>query len=191
MRKRISKSTMVVEKVYSVKPAEEMFTSFKLKGRQWSNLDKLEKIQEREIRRMFKYLTVKTMMDEKTYLRSLRERSTIDQTVTFVKEVAVPQNYEVVQDIVLGAMRVGKNYLKTFIEEAEVVKAIGEEKHNMMMEISITVGKALRASEMEGRKPLWESTPEEFGLTAKDLNSSSMRRLDDVQENLNAIRKQT
>jgi hypothetical protein len=124
MRKRISKSTTVAEKVYSVKPAEEMFTSFKLKGRQWSNLDKLEKIQEREIRRMFKYLTVKTMMDEKTYLRSLRERSTIDQTVTFVKEVAVPQNYEVVQDIVLGAMRVGKNYLKTFIEEAEVVKAI-------------------------------------------------------------------
>ncbi len=124
MRKRITKSTMVVEKVYSVKPAEEMFTSFKLKGRQWSNLDKLEKIQEREIRRMFKYLTVKTMMDEKTYLRSLRERSTIDQTVTFVKEVAVPQSYEVVQDIVLGAMRVGKNYLKTFIEEAEVVKAI-------------------------------------------------------------------
>ena len=124
MRKRITKPTMVAEKVYSVKPAEEMFTSFKLKGRQWSNLDKLEKIQEREIRRMFKYLTVKTMMDKKTYLRSLRERSTIDQTVTFVKEVAVPQNYEVVQDIVLGAMRVGKNYLKTFIEEAEIVKAI-------------------------------------------------------------------
>jgi len=124
MRKRITKSTTVVEKVYSVKPAEEMFTSFKLKGRQWSNLDKLDKIQEREIRRMFKYLTVKTMMDEKTYLRSLRERSTIDQTVTFVKEVAVPQDYEVVQDIVLGAMRVGKNYLKTFIEEAEIVKAI-------------------------------------------------------------------
>jgi hypothetical protein len=124
MRKRITKSTTVAEKVYSVKPAEEMFTSFKLKGRQWSNLDKLEKIQEREIRRMFKYLTVKTMMDEKTYLRSLRERSTIDQTVTFVKEIAVPQDYEVVQDIVLGAMRVGKNYLKTFIEEAEIVKAI-------------------------------------------------------------------
>jgi len=124
MRKRITKSTTVVEKVYSVKPAEEMFNAFSIKGRQLSNLDKLEKIQEREIRRMFKYLTVKTMMDEKTYLRSLRERSTIDQTVTFVKEVAVPQDYEVVQDIVLGAMRVGKNYLKTFIEEAEVVKVI-------------------------------------------------------------------
>jgi len=115
---------MVVEKVYSVKPAEEMFNAFSIKGRQLSNLDKLEKIQEREIRRMFKYLTVKTMMDEKTYLRSLRERSTIDQTVTFVKEVAVPQDYEVVQDIVLGTMKVGKNYLKTFIEEAEVVKVI-------------------------------------------------------------------
>lgn len=124
MRKRITKSTTVVEKVYSVKPAEEMFNAFSIKGRQLSNLDKLEKIQEREIRRMFKYLTVKTMMDEKTYLRSLRERSTIDQTVTFVKEVAVPQDYEVVQDIVLGTMKVGKNYLKTFIEEAEVVKVI-------------------------------------------------------------------
>jgi hypothetical protein len=124
MRKRITKSTMVAEKVYSVKPAEEMFNAFSIKGRQLSNLDKLEKIQEREIRRMFKYLTVKTMMDEKTYLRSLRERSTIDQTVTFVKEVAVPQDYEVVQDIVLGTMKVGKNYLKTFIEEAEIVKAI-------------------------------------------------------------------
>ena len=74
---------------------------------------------------------------------------------------------------------------------AEVVKAISEEKQNMMMEISITVGKALRASELEGRKPLWESTPEELGLDRSDLNSSSMRRLDDVQENLNAIRKQT
>lgn len=124
MRKRITKSTMVAEKVYSVKPAEEMFNAFSIKGRQLSTLDKLEKIQEREIRRMFKYLTVKTMMDEKTYLRSLRERSTIDQTVTFVKEVAVPQDYEVVQDIVLGTMKVGKNYLKTFIEEAEVVKVI-------------------------------------------------------------------
>jgi hypothetical protein len=124
MRKRITKSTTVVEKVYSVKPAEEMFNAFSIKGRQLSNLDKLEKIQEREIRRMFKYLTVKTMMDEKTYLRSLRERSTIDQTVTFVKEVAVPQDYEVVQDIFLGTMKVGKNYLKTFIEEAEVVKVI-------------------------------------------------------------------
>jgi hypothetical protein len=124
MRKRITTSTTVVEKVYSVKPAEEMFNAFSIKGRQLSNLDKLEKIQEREIRRMFKYLTVKTMMDEKTYLRSLRERSTIDQTVTFVKEVAVPQDYEVVQDIVLGTMKVGKNYLKTFIEEAEVVKVI-------------------------------------------------------------------
>ena len=71
------------------------------------------------------------------------------------------------------------------------LKAIAEEKQNMMMEISITVGKALRASELEGRKPLWESTPEEFGLDRADLNSSSMRRLDDVQENLNAIRKQT
>jgi hypothetical protein len=73
----------------------------------------------------------------------------------------------------------------------EINKAFGAYKDAMMMEISVTIGKILRYTEEENRKPLWESTPEEFGLTAKDLNSSSMRRLDDVQENLNAIRKQT
>jgi hypothetical protein len=70
---------------------------------------------------------------------------------------------------------------------AEVVKAIGEEKHNMMMEISITVGKALRASEMEGRKPLWESTPEELGLTHAELNKHMLGK--DIDEH--AIHKQT
>jgi len=73
----------------------------------------------------------------------------------------------------------------------EVNKAFEQYKNAMMMEISITVGKIMRNTEEENRKPLWESTPEELGLMHKDLNSSSMRRLDDVQENLNAIRKQT
>jgi hypothetical protein len=63
----------------------------------------------------------------------------------------------------------------------EVRKAMGEEKHNMMMEISITVGKALRASEMEGRKPLWESTPEELGLNPADLNTHMLgKNIDDA-----------
>jgi hypothetical protein len=69
----------------------------------------------------------------------------------------------------------------------EVQRAIGEEKHNMMMEISITVGKALRASEMEGRKPLWESTPEELGLDPADLNTHMISKGGEDH----AIRKQT
>jgi hypothetical protein len=69
---------------------------------------------------------------------------------------------------------------------AEVVKAISEEKQNMMMEISITVGKALRASELEGRKPLWESTPEELGLDRADLNKHMLGK--DIDDH--AIRKQ-
>ena len=81
-------------------------------------------------------------------------------------------------------------YINSLVK-SEVHKAFEEYKQEMLMEISITVGKIMRHTEEENRKPLWESTPEEFGLTAKDLNSSSMRRLDDVQENLNAIRKQT
>jgi len=69
----------------------------------------------------------------------------------------------------------------------EVQRAISEEKHNMMMEISISVGKALRASEMEGRKPLWESTPEELGLDPADLNTHMLGK--DIDDH--AIRKQT
>jgi len=69
----------------------------------------------------------------------------------------------------------------------EVQRAIGEEKHNMMMEITIAVGKALRSSEMEGRKPLWESTPEELGLDPADLNTHMLGK--DIDDH--AIRKQT
>ena len=64
------------------------------------------------------------MIDEKTYLRSLRELPTTKQAITFIKEVVVPQDYEVIHDIILGDFKVGKNYLKTFIEESEVVNVI-------------------------------------------------------------------
>ena len=37
-----------------------------------------------------------------------------------------------------------------------------QQKDSMLMEVSITVGKHLRLIENEGRKPLWEATPEEF-----------------------------
>jgi len=62
-------------------------------------------------------------------------------------------------------------------------------KAEMMMEISVSIGKMLQVVEKEGRKPLWEATPEEFGLTEEDLNRSSIRRLDDVQNLNNAIDK--
>ena len=64
-------------------------------------------------------------------------------------------------------------------------KVIQDEKERMMMEISIAVGKSLRLANEAGRKPLWESTPEEFGLTHEELNRSSIRRLDDVQNEIN------
>jgi hypothetical protein len=62
-------------------------------------------------------------------------------------------------------------------------------KAEMMMEVSLSVGKMLHVIEKEGRKPLWEATPEEFGLTEEDLNRSSIRRLDDAQNLNNAIDK--
>ena len=47
-------------------------------------------------------------------------------------------------------------------------------KTEMMLEISIAVGKSLQAIEREGRKPLWEATPEEFGLTHEQLNTHAL-----------------
>jgi len=59
-----------------------------------------------------------------------------------------------------------------------VDKVIHEElnkyKSEMMLEISIAVGKMLQVVENEGRKPLWEATPEEFGLTREDLNTHNI-----------------
>ena len=53
----------------------------------------------------------------------------------------------------------------------QLEEAFSEQKANMMMEISIAVGKMLRVVEEEGRNPLWTATPEEFGLKKEDLNS--------------------
>ncbi len=75
---------------------------------------------------------------------------------------------------------------------AEVHKAIQEEKHNMMMEITVAIGKAMRASEREERKPLWESKPEDFGLDAGDLRVHKLspdRSNGDVKEINNALRE--
>jgi hypothetical protein len=61
-----------------------------------------------------------------------------------------------------------------------VGKIIHEElnkyKNEMVMEIALSVGKMFKVIEQEGRKPLWEATPEEFGLTKKDLATHALGR---------------
>lgn len=70
-----------------------------------------------------------------------------------------------------------------------VGKVIHEElnkyKNEMLMEVCVAVGKTMRVAENEGRKPLWEATPEEFGLTHKELNSHNIEKV------THAIREQT
>lgn len=79
------------------------------------------------------------------------------------------------------------------IVRKEMREEFRKQKEAMLMEVSITVGKHLRLIENEGRKPLWEATPEEFGLTREELNRSSIRRLDDIPQEVfkNAVREQT
>ncbi len=74
----------------------------------------------------------------------------------------------------------------------QIRASLAVEKHAMIMEITTSINQMLRGFIEQERKPLWESTPEEFGLTHEELNRSSMRRLDDIQQEINnAIRKQT
>ena len=81
------------------------------------------------------------------------------------------------------------------IVRKEMREEFRKQKEAMMMEISISIGKHLRLIENEGRKPLWEATPEEFGLTKEDLNShmlSSERVAEPTKQEIDdALRKQT
>jgi len=52
-----------------------------------------------------------------------------------------------------------------------MAQELQKQKENMLLEVSLAVGKMLRVIEEEGRRPLWEATPEEFGLTKEQLNS--------------------
>jgi len=67
-----------------------------------------------------------------------------------------------------------------------MAQELQKQKENMLLEVSLAVGKMLRVIEEEGRRPLWEATPEEFGLTAKDLNTHGVTKEIDY-----AIREQT
>ena len=71
------------------------------------------------------------------------------------------------------------------IVRKEMREEFTKQKEAMLMEVSITVGKHLRLIENEGRKPLWEATPEEFGLTNESLNTHHIQKVDD------ALREQT
>jgi len=63
----------------------------------------------------------------------------------------------------------------------EVVKQVMEkqfamQKEAMLMELTLSIGKMFKVIEEEGRNPLWEATPEEFGLTKKDLATHALGR---------------
>jgi siroheme synthase (precorrin-2 oxidase/ferrochelatase) len=74
----------------------------------------------------------------------------------------------------------------------EIEKHFTAMKENMMMELSLTIGRLLKSIEDENRRPLWESTPEDFGLTKKQLISSQARPKDIFEEDLrDALHKQT
>jgi len=84
------------------------------------------------------------------------------------------------------------SFVKDLIKGA-VVNTIGKTVHEeldkykqeMIMEICIAVGKTMQVIDKEGRKPLWETDPKDFGLGHEELNSHM------IEGNQNAIRKQT
>jgi sorbitol-specific phosphotransferase system component IIBC len=63
------------------------------------------------------------------------------------------------------------------VVQEQIEKRFAQQKENMLMEVSIAVGKMLRVVEEEGRNPLWEATPEEFGLTKEDLNKHHLEKV--------------
>jgi len=83
-------------------------------------------------------------------------------------------------------------FIKGLIERT-VVNVIGKTIHEeldkykqeMIMEICIAVGRTIQVADKQGRAPLWETDPTEFGLGEADLNSHM------IEGSQNAIRKQT
>lgn len=58
-----------------------------------------------------------------------------------------------------------------------VKKELDTYKNEMMTEIMLSIGKALQQIEKEERKPLWEAKPEDFNLTAKDMETQDNYQL--------------
>lgn len=63
------------------------------------------------------------------------------------------------------------------ITREEIRKLFIEQKDSMLMEVAIAVGKMLQVVENEGRKPLWEASPEEFGLTKEALDNHMIEKV--------------
>ena len=93
-----------------------------------------------------------------------------------------------VREVVRGVVR--------DVVSEQMSEKFAQQKEAMLMEVCVAVGKNLRLIENEGRKPLWEATPEEFGLTSEALNSHAMTPIRNAYKNLeqelpDALREQT
>jgi len=75
-----------------------------------------------------------------------------------------------------------------------VNELLRREKGAMLMEVTVSVNQMLKSFIDERRKPLWDSTPEEFGLSASDFAPHKLqpdKTTCDVKEIYNAICEQT
>lgn len=64
------------------------------------------------------------------------------------------------------------------IVRVKMQEEFAKQKEAMLMEISVTIGKHLRLIENEGRRPLWEFTPEEIGMTKETFYKPTEQSLD-------------
>jgi predicted transcriptional regulator len=62
------------------------------------------------------------------------------------------------------------NHILKELVASEVRKLFLDHKGVLLMEITTSINQMLRGFIDEKRKPLWESTPEELGLSRDDLN---------------------
>lgn len=65
------------------------------------------------------------------------------------------------------------------IVKEKVEKELTVRKNELMMEISLSIGKMLQLIEKEGRKPLWECTPEDFNLSKNELNTHMIMKIEE------------
>lgn len=70
-----------------------------------------------------------------------------------------------------------RGIVKDVVSE-QMADKFAEQKAAMLMEVSIAVGKNLQLIENEGRKPLWEFTPEEIGMTKETFFKPTEQSLD-------------
>ena len=58
-----------------------------------------------------------------------------------------------------------------------LAERLAEAKEHMLMEVSIAIGKTIRAASAEERKPLWEYTPEELHLKRGDIEEMQAKHM--------------